>query len=76
VQARSRTTSGLRSLSVGRIKEIEVHLPDIPAQRQIVRSVREFRSSFQRVRETQEITAKELDAMMPAILDRAFRGEL
>jgi type I restriction enzyme S subunit len=36
VQAESRTTSGLRSLSVGRIKHITIRLPAIQQQRQIV----------------------------------------
>lgn len=76
VQTRSRTTSGLRSLSVGRIKEIEVKLPPLSDQDKIVRLAQEIRTSFQRITIAQDQTAKELDAMLPAILDRAFRGGL
>lgn len=76
VQTRSRTTSGLRSLSVGRIKEIEIRIPDLVTQSKVVHIAAEFKDKYQHVIQIQADTSKELNAMLPAILDQAFRGEL
>jgi type I restriction enzyme S subunit len=76
VQTRSRTTSGLRSLSVGRIKEIEIRIPDLDTQTKVVDIAAEFKERYGRIIQIQVDTSKELNAMLPAILNRAFRGEL
>jgi type I restriction enzyme S subunit len=76
VQAQSRTTSGLRSLSVGRIKSIEVRLPECSLQDKIVRIVQRLRESSLKVFELHDATERELKGIVPAILNRAFQGEL
>lgn len=76
VQAQSRTTSGLRTLSVGRIKQIEVPTPPFHEQRRIVAELEGLQAEVDELRRQQAETAAELDALLPAILDRAFKGEL
>jgi len=76
VQAQSRTTSGLRTLSVGRIKAISIPILPLPDQREIVAELDTLQAEVDRLKVAQAETAAELDALLPSILDRAFRGEL
>jgi type I restriction enzyme S subunit len=73
---RSRTTSGLFNLSVGRIKELEIPLPSLERQRRVVAEVGNLESTIGPLTKLQSETATELDALMPSILSKAFRGEL
>ena len=72
----SRTTSGLFNLSVGRINSLEVPLPPLPEQRRIVAYLDELQAKVDALRRLQAETGAELDALMPTVLDRAFKGEL
>lgn len=76
VQAQSRSTSGLRTLSVGRIKQIMVPVPSIAEQRRIVAELNALQAEVDTLKRHQADTAAELDALLPALFDRAFRGEL
>jgi type I restriction enzyme S subunit len=76
VQKRSRTTSGLRTLSVGRIREIEIPIPPLDEQRRIVAYLDSVQARLASLRELQSAAGEELDALLPSVLDRAFRGEL
>jgi len=76
MRERSRTTSGLFNLSVGLIKSIEVLLPSLEVQRSIVTNLDGFQAKIDALKRHQDDSAAELDALMPSILDRAFRGEL
>jgi type I restriction enzyme S subunit len=63
-------------LNIGAAKLFEVRLPPLEHQRRIVGYVDDLRTKANKLREEQGRTAAELDAMLPAILDRAFSGEL
>ena len=76
VQAQSRTTSGLRTLSVGRIKQIRVPVPLLVEQRHIVAELDALQAEVDALKRLQVESTAELDALLPAILDRAFKGEL
>jgi type I restriction enzyme S subunit len=76
VQAQSRTTSGLRTLSVGRIQSIAVPVPTLGEQRRIVAELDALQAEVDTLKRLQAETSAELDALLPAILDRAFKGEL
>ncbi len=76
VRRRSRTTSGLLTLSVGRIREIELPIPSLDEQRHAVVTLNELQARVDALRRLQESTQAELAALLPAVLDKAFRGEL
>jgi len=76
VRAQGRTTSGLLSLSVGRINRIKLYLPPLPEQRRIVAELDALQAKVDALRALQGETATALAALLPAVLDRAFRGEL
>ena len=76
VQSRSRTTSGLRNLSVGRIKSISILLPPLSEQRHIVTYLDNLQAKVDTLKQLQAETQAELDALLPSILDKAFKGEL
>ena len=52
--------------------ELEIPMPDVQRQRKAI----EIFSKFPTLRATQSATEKELSALMPSILDKAFKGEL
>jgi type I restriction enzyme S subunit len=74
VQSRSRTTSGLRSLSVGRIKSIEVPVPDLVIQRRVVSRLGALTTVVRNLLSQQTQTALALQAFLPALLEKAFTG--
>jgi len=53
-----------------------VPLPSLDKQRQIVTELDALQSKLDSVKALQIETAAELDATLPAILDKAFKGEL
>lgn len=58
------------------IKDIKIAVPSLEEQDHIVDDCDTSTSNFERLGHLQENVNKELDAMLPAILNRAFRGEL
>jgi type I restriction enzyme S subunit len=73
---RSRTTSGLFNLSVGRIKQIEVPLPSLEVQRGTITYLDNLQAKVDSLARLQAETAAELEALLPSMLDRAFKGKL
>jgi type I restriction enzyme S subunit len=61
-----------RTLGLEKLAEIEVPVP--PHDRQV--TFGHLMEKVRTMRATQEIAARELDALIPSILDRAFRGAL
>jgi len=57
------------------IRMLPLPVPPMTEQHQIVSFLDELHADFERVRIHQEEASNELHAMLPAILDRAFRGE-
>lgn len=58
------------------IKAFPVPLPSMAEQYRIVAELDELQGEVDRLKALQAETAAEIDALLPAILDRAFRGEL
>jgi type I restriction enzyme S subunit len=58
------------------IKNIMIALPLIEEQRRIVARLDGLQAQVDRLKRYQVRTAEELDALLPAVLERAFRGEL
>ncbi len=76
VQSRGRTTSGLLSLSVGRIQGIEVPAPPLEVQQRVVAEVDAARQQGELLMRSAEGSHRHLESLQPAILNRAFAGEL
>ncbi len=66
----------LTELNVADTRKVPVPVPSPAEQRRIVEYVEEVRSRVDTLRDLQAKTAAELDAMLPSVLDRSFRGEL
>jgi len=61
-----------RTLGLNKLAAIEVPVPDFEQQQEFVQLLRKVRT----LQFEQEATTNDLDAMLPSILDRAFRGGL
>ena len=55
---------------------LRVPIPPLKVQRRIVAYLDDLQAKLNAVGALQSATAAQLDALLPAILDRAFKGEL
>ncbi len=76
IEDSAKTTSGIWKINQGHIVSIAILVPPIAEQSSIVDQVEAVEKKCHAAKSIQSITSQELDAMLPAILDRAFRGEL
>lgn len=74
VQAESRSTSGLRTLSVGRISQIRVPVPEMDQQERVARSLERLRSEQAKLMSRRREVMEQLSRLVPAVLDRTFDG--
>lgn len=72
----ARTTAGQYNVSLGRLRTAQIPVPPLREQQEIVNQMRALEAEIAPLRSLQVQTAEELDALMPSILSRAFRGEL
>jgi hypothetical protein len=63
-------------LNISSIREFPIVTPPLELQRLVVRRLDAFRAAGGRAASVPVRIAAELDALVPAILDRAFKGEL
>lgn len=63
-------------INQSRIGEFEICFPSLQNQRRIVAELDALQAQVDALKRLQSETAAELDALLPAILDRAFKGEL
>lgn len=66
----------VQSLVWEKIKIFDITIPPLPEQRRIVAYLDELQAKVDILRRLQVETGAELDALMPAVLDRAFKGEM
>ena len=59
-----------------RIGAIEISIPPISEQRRIVDKLDAIQAKVNELKRLQDETSREMDAMLPSILDKAFKGEL
>jgi len=64
------------NISLGDLREIELPLAPVPEQLHIVGYLDALQTKMDELKRSQAETQKELDALMPSILDRAFKGKL
>jgi type I restriction enzyme S subunit len=63
-------------LNIGALRKFTVYLPSLPEQHWIVAYLDNLQTKIDSLKRLQTETAAELDAMLPSILDKAFKGEL
>jgi type I restriction enzyme S subunit len=63
-------------LNIGALRKFPLKVPPLDQQHHIVSELDSLQAQVDAVKSLQNQTAAELDAMLPAILDKAFRGEL
>jgi type I restriction enzyme S subunit len=64
------------TLNVGQLELTQIPLPPLPEQRRIVAELDALQAEVDALKRLQAETAAELAALLPALLDRAFHGEL
>jgi type I restriction enzyme, S subunit len=72
----ARTTAGQYNVSLGRLRAAGIPVPPLIEQRRIVAYLDDLQARVDTLKRLQAETAAELDALLPSVLDRAFRGEL
>lgn len=69
------TTAGQNTINQEMLKNLPIPIPKLSVQRRIVAELDALQAKADALKNLQTETATELDAMLPAILDRAFRGK-
>ncbi|MGH8660115.1 MAG: restriction endonuclease subunit S [Gammaproteobacteria bacterium] len=68
--------TGQPNLSGSKLEKLKVPIAPPPDQRRIVAELDALQAQVDALRRLQAEAAAELDALLPAVLDKAFRGEL
>jgi type I restriction enzyme, S subunit len=76
IEESAKTTSGIWKINQGHILAARIPLPPATEQRRIVAELDLLQAKVDSAKALQAETAAELNAMLPAILDKAFKGEL
>lgn len=63
-------------LNIGAAREFPIRIPALSRQRQIVEYLDKVQARLRRLNDGQDVISQEIDALLPAILDRAFRSGL
>lgn len=71
-----RSTHDTRKLETPKLLDTKVVVPPLSEQHRIVVELDAMQAEVDALKRLQSETAAELDALLPSILDRAFRGEL
>jgi len=73
---REKISFRLTELNLNDLRKVPVPVPPLAEQRRIVAELDELQAEVDALKRLQAATAAELDALLPAVLDRAFKGEL
>jgi type I restriction enzyme S subunit len=68
--------TGQANVNATKLKALPIALPPLPEQHRIVAYLDNLQSKVDALKRLQAETAAELDALLPSILDKAFKGEL
>ncbi len=70
------TSTAKETITIPKLKSLFVPLPSLGEQRRIVAELDALQTEVNALKRLQGETASELDALLPSILDKAFKGEL
>jgi type I restriction enzyme S subunit len=68
--------TGQANINSTKLKALPISLPSLSQQRRIVAELNALQVEVETLKHVQAEAAAELDALLPAILDRAFKGKL
>jgi type I restriction enzyme S subunit len=71
-----KSTHDTRKLETEKLLAIDVPVPPVSDQRQIVEELGAMQTRVEKLQKLQAETSAELGALLPSILDKAFKGEL
>ena len=71
-----KSTHDTRKLETSKLLDFKIPVPPPDLQQIVVGRLNKLRSKLDALRRHQAETAAALDALMPAVLEKAFRGEL
>jgi type I restriction enzyme, S subunit len=64
------------NINLKNIEKLNIPVPPLPEQRHLVAYLDDLQAKVDALKRLQTQTAAELDALLPSILDKAFKGEL
>jgi type I restriction enzyme S subunit len=64
------------NISLGDLRDLQIPTPPLPEQQSIVVELNSLQAELERLKRIQFKTASEIDALLPSILDKAFKGWL
>jgi type I restriction enzyme S subunit len=70
------TGTTVKGIASKRLKKILLPIPPISEQRHIVSYLNKIHAKVDALKQVQVETSVELNALLPSILDKAFKGEL
>jgi len=73
---REKISFRLTELNLNDLRKVPIPVPPLPEQRRIVAELDALQAEVDALKRLQAETAAELAALLPAILDKAFKGEL
>jgi len=76
LKASKKQTTNVCALYWKNLKAVKLPIPTIDEQRRIVAHLDNLQAKINKLKDLQNQTAAELDALLPSILDKAFKGEL
>jgi type I restriction enzyme S subunit len=68
--------SAQKNINIRILNEVKLPTPSLEEQRRIVAYLDELQAKVDAVKRLQADTSAELEALLPSVLDRAFKGEL
>jgi type I restriction enzyme S subunit len=74
--AERKQMTGQANVNATKLKALPITLPPLPEQHRIVADLDALQNQVDSLKRLQAETATEIDALLPAILDRAFKGGL
>jgi type I restriction enzyme S subunit len=75
IEELGKTTAGNIGVSGGNAQSFVVPVPPLPIQRRIVAELDALQAQVDELKKLQAESAAELDALLPSMLDRAFKGQ-
>ncbi|HEY9660609.1 MAG TPA: restriction endonuclease subunit S [Allocoleopsis sp.] len=71
-----RSSHDTRKLQTSNLLDFKIPVPSVEEQQQIITHLEQLQAKVSELKKLQAQTATELDALLPSMLDKAFKGEL